>query len=65
MVRCVECGCHSELGEGWITVLAHHPDEDDHAAATYCPVCSKREFGLGLADEYTREFTSPGREPPS
>lgn len=54
MLRCIECGCRSELGMGWIAVLAHDPDEDEHAATTiYCPVCSKRELGLGRADGYT------------
>jgi DNA-directed RNA polymerase subunit RPC12/RpoP len=60
MLRCIECGCRSELGTGWIAVLARDPDEDEHAATTiYCPVCSTRELGLGRTDGYTWEFMSP------
>jgi hypothetical protein len=43
MLTCVECGCRSADGRGWLAFLTHDPDEDPWPeAATYCPPCAHR-----------------------
>ena len=42
-LRCAECSCSSELGSGWVALIADDPD--DAAPATvvsFCPPCAAR-----------------------
>ena len=42
MLYCVECGCCSQLGTGWVATRCDDPDPD---IALYCPPCAAAEFG--------------------
>jgi hypothetical protein len=43
VLYCVECGCCSELGRGWVATRCDDPDPD---IALYCPPCAAAEFGF-------------------
>jgi hypothetical protein len=52
VLRCVECGCVSREGRGWVALLA--VDFDAGAApmvGVFCPVCAAREFSRPLRDD--------------
>lgn len=43
VLACVECGCVSDTGPGWVAVIVEDPDDLDPAGiATYCPPCAAR-----------------------
>ena len=45
MLECLECGCFSADGKGWVALLAQDPDEDVFPeTVVYCPVCAAREL---------------------
>lgn len=48
MLYCIDCGCCSELGQGWVAMRCGDPDDtadSEPAIALYCPPCAAEEFG--------------------
>ena len=57
MLYCVECGCCSELGIGWVAMRCDDPEPDvgdEPELALYCPPCAAAEFGYrpDVAERY-------------
>ena len=48
MLYCIECGCCSELGRGWVAMRCDDEDPVDGDVhpdiALYCPPCAAAEF---------------------
>ena len=45
MLRCDECGCVTELAQGWIAqILSDRETESESDLAVHCPLCARREF---------------------
>jgi hypothetical protein len=43
VLRCEECGCISEAGEGWLAYIAEDPEDGEGpVVCTYCPPCARR-----------------------
>lgn len=57
MLYCVDCGCCSELGNGWVAMRCDDPDPDVKGRSrdrSLCPPCAAGEFGYrpGVAETY-------------
>ena len=46
MLECQECGCVTEDGKGWVSLIVDDSDEPDFEeyVVSYCPLCADREF---------------------
>ena len=48
LLCCDECGCVTDLAQGWIAQILSEPERSEEGAdiAVHCPLCAQREFEL-------------------
>jgi hypothetical protein len=48
LLCCDECGCVTDLAQGWIAQILREPDsvEPRTDVVVHCPVCARREFEI-------------------